>query len=80
MRLASYNVENLFNRPKVMNNTDWAKGKETLANYSKLNALLGEKTYSAAAKTKMADLMEKLGLRTTAELTRYAVKHGMITV
>lgn len=27
-----------------------------------------------------SNMMEKLGLRTTAELTRYAVKHGMITV
>jgi len=26
-----------------------------------------------------SNMMEKLGLRTTAELTRYAVKHGMIT-
>ena len=30
MRLASYNVENLFNRAKVMNATDWAKVKPTL--------------------------------------------------
>ena len=26
------------------------------------------------------NIMEKLGLRTTAELTQYAIKHGMVSV
>ena len=26
------------------------------------------------------NVMEKLGLRTTAELTQYAIKHGMVSV
>lgn len=62
MRLAVYNVENLFNRAKVMNHTDWAEGQETLKQFADLNALLGEGTYTNAMKTKMVALMEVLGL------------------
>jgi endonuclease/exonuclease/phosphatase family metal-dependent hydrolase len=62
MRLAVYNVENLFQRAKVMNLSDWAEGQETLKNFADLNALLGRKTYTAAAKTKMVELMKALGL------------------
>ena len=43
MRLASYNVENLFNRPKVMNLATWAEGKAILDRYGTLNGLLGDK-------------------------------------
>ena len=62
MRLAVYNVENLFNRAKVMNGADWAEGRETLKQFADLNALLGEATYTAAMKSKMAALMVALGL------------------
>ena len=62
MRLASYNVENLFNRPRVMNLDTWAEGKVVLDQYAALNALLGEKSYTAARRTKMVELMIALGL------------------
>lgn len=62
MRLAVYNVENLFNRAKVMNQDDWDAGRETLKQFADLNSLLGEGTYTNAKKTKMVALMEALGL------------------
>jgi endonuclease/exonuclease/phosphatase family metal-dependent hydrolase len=62
MRLAVYNVENLFNRAKVMNHTDWAEGRETLKQFADLNVLMGERTYTGAMKTKMVALMKTLGL------------------
>ncbi|MEQ1845449.1 MAG: endonuclease/exonuclease/phosphatase family protein [Nitrospira sp.] len=62
MRLAVYNVENLFNRAKVMNHADWAEGQETLKQFADLNTLLGAGTYTNAIKTKMVILMEALGL------------------
>lgn len=62
MRLAVYNVENLFSRAKVMNETDWASGRDTLKQFSDLNGLLGEETYTPAVKTKMVTLMADLGL------------------
>lgn len=62
MRLASYNVENLFDRARVMNLENWAQGKPTLDRFSALDALLGKASYSAADKDKMAALAVELGL------------------
>ncbi|MGY5957113.1 Endonuclease/exonuclease/phosphatase domain-containing protein [Kosakonia sp. BK9b] len=63
MRLASYNVENLFDRAKAMNQQDWSAGKPILERFAALNALLGELTYTAEMKQKMVVLMNELGLR-----------------
>ncbi|MDH5373525.1 MAG: endonuclease/exonuclease/phosphatase family protein [Acidimicrobiia bacterium] len=62
MRLASYNVENLFDRAKVMNLGDWSKGKPVLDAFATLNGLLGEHSYTDARKKKIAALMIELGL------------------
>jgi endonuclease/exonuclease/phosphatase family metal-dependent hydrolase len=62
MRLAAYNVENLFDRPKAMNLANWAEGRPVLDAFAALNALLGEITYTAAAKRRMVALMIELGL------------------
>ena len=62
MRLAAYNVENLFDRPIAMNFETWAEGKPILEKFAALNALLGELTYTAAVKRKMAEIMIELGL------------------
>ncbi len=62
VRLASYNVENLFSRAKAMNLRDRAKGKPVLDRFARLNALLGEHNYSAAAKRQMVQLLDELGL------------------
>lgn len=62
MRLASYNVENLFSRAKAMNLGSWANGKPILEKFAKLNALLGEQSYSAAMKRRMIELFVELGL------------------
>ncbi len=62
MRLASYNVENLFDRAKAMNLATWADGKPTLEKFAALDGLLGEIAYTPAAKAQMATLMIELGL------------------
>ncbi|TKT80206.1 endonuclease/exonuclease/phosphatase family protein [Aquamicrobium sp. LC103] len=62
MRLAVYNVENLFDRAKAMNLDSWAEGRPILEAFAALNALLGEITYSAADRTRMVTLMKRLGL------------------
>ncbi|ANV99811.1 endonuclease/exonuclease/phosphatase family protein [Bradyrhizobium icense] len=67
MRIAAYNIENLFDRPRAMNLNTWQDGKPILEKFAKLNALLGETTYSAAARTKMANLMIELGLERSDE-------------
>ncbi|PLR41723.1 endonuclease/exonuclease/phosphatase [Chimaeribacter californicus] len=62
MRLASYNVENLFDRAAVMDQAGWSKGKPVLEKFAALNELLGEITYTDAMKKKMVALMVDLGL------------------
>jgi endonuclease/exonuclease/phosphatase family metal-dependent hydrolase len=62
MRLATYNVENLFDRAKAMNLDSWAEGRPVLEKFAELNGLLGEITYTAAAKQRMVRLLIDLGL------------------
>jgi endonuclease/exonuclease/phosphatase family metal-dependent hydrolase len=62
MRLAAYNVENLFDRAKAMNLDTWDQGRPVLEAFAKLNALLGKINYSAADKQQMVQLMIYLGL------------------
>jgi hypothetical protein len=62
MRLAGYNVENLFDRAKAMNLATWNQGRPVLEAFAKLNALLGQINYSAADKRRMVQLMLYLGL------------------
>lgn len=63
MRLASYNVENLFDRAKAMNQGSWEQGKPVLEAFAALNKLLGEVVYTAEMKNKMVELMNELGLQ-----------------
>jgi endonuclease/exonuclease/phosphatase family metal-dependent hydrolase len=62
MRLAVYNVENLFDRPRAMNLGSWNEGKAILQDFAALSELLGELDYTAARKARMAELMIRLGL------------------
>ena len=67
MRLASYNVENLFNRAKIMNQPTSAEVREILKAFADLNALLGQVNYTDARKQQMVALIEKLGLTKSDE-------------
>ncbi len=62
VRLAVYNVENLFDRAKAMNLESWDEGRPVLERFAALNALLGQVAYSASDKDRMAALMVELGL------------------
>lgn len=60
MKLASYNVENLFQRARVLNLATWEEGRDVLQWQAELNRILGKAKYSAADKNKIIDLMQKL--------------------
>ena len=62
VRVASYNVENLFERANALNTTSWSVGKPILDAYRDVNALIMEPVYSAADKTKIRDLLVKLDI------------------
>lgn len=63
MRLASYNVENLFERPAIMNLPSWDDGREILNHYARLTKLLESETYSASIKEQILDTAEELGIK-----------------
>jgi endonuclease/exonuclease/phosphatase family metal-dependent hydrolase len=67
MRVASFNVENLFARAKALNLDTWAAGKSVLAAQAELNALFEEVVYSDAIKLRMLELLATLGLRRSDE-------------
>jgi hypothetical protein len=67
MRIASFNVENLFSRARALNQDTWAEGKVILDEYSKLNKLLQKPTYSATTKTSILESIAKLGLNNSDE-------------
>ena len=62
MRIASFNVENLFSRARALNLETWSQGKEILAEFRSLNTLLQEPTYTNAIKKDILASIEKLGL------------------
>ena len=62
MRLASYNVENLFARAKAMSLASWAEGKPILDKFAKANALLGEHVYTTVTRRRLVELLLALGL------------------
>jgi endonuclease/exonuclease/phosphatase family metal-dependent hydrolase len=62
MKLASYNVENLFDRPVAMDQATWAAGADTLKNHAELNQILGKAKYTAADKNKIIALLKALKL------------------
>ena len=50
VRIASFNVENLFARPKAFNTADWSLGEPILDAHKKVNALFAKDPYSPADK------------------------------
>lgn len=62
MRLASFNVENLFDRAVALNQSNWAQGRPALEAVTRLNRLLNKPTYSANDKQKILELLTFLKL------------------
>jgi hypothetical protein len=62
VRIASYNVENLFARPRAFNTDSWAEGRPILNAYHRVNALFSKANYSAADKRRIRDYLVTLDI------------------
>jgi hypothetical protein len=62
VRIASFNVENLFARPKAFNTTNWSVGRPVLDAYRDVNALFSNPVYSADDKQRIRDLLVVLDI------------------
>lgn len=60
--MASYNVENLFARPKVFDTADWSAGEPILAAYHEFGGLAAKPTYTTADRRRLRDLLLRLGV------------------
>ncbi|WP_415640192.1 endonuclease/exonuclease/phosphatase family protein [Paenibacillus taichungensis] len=85
LRLASYNVENLFERAKILNADQWIEnrnlsGREVLEEFAQLNSLLAQPTYSPSDKIEIVRLLETLGLKESDESTFVVLRrnHGTL--
>src|SRR5437763_14196853 len=63
MRIASFNVENMFRRAVALNFLSPDDGKPILTEYAKLNSLLREPDYTTPIKNQILASLEKLGLK-----------------
>lgn len=72
MKLASFNVENLFLRARALNNETFAEGRDILKAQADLNRILGKPRYTAADKSKIIALLDQLGL-TKSDKSKFAV-------
>jgi endonuclease/exonuclease/phosphatase family metal-dependent hydrolase len=71
MRIATFNVENLFERPSIMNMNDWSLGANVLADYSRLNDLVSQKTYSQDDKDETLKIMAQYKGLISNEVSKY---------
>lgn len=62
MRLASYNVENLFLRARALNQETWKEGKPILEAVKALNTVLAKAHYGAKEKREILALLRTLKL------------------
>ena len=62
MRIASFNVQNLFDRAKAMNMGTWTAGRPILEAYTAVNTLFQADVYDAATKRRILGRLEQLGL------------------
>ncbi|WP_138761066.1 endonuclease/exonuclease/phosphatase family protein [Modestobacter altitudinis] len=62
MRIASFNVENLFERARALDPSHWETGRPVLERQARVNAVLGRPEYSDDDKAEIVDLLDALGL------------------
>ena len=67
MRIASFNVENLFSRARALNQDTWTEGREILTEYTRLNKLLQRASYTTAVREDILESIDKLGLNRSDE-------------
>jgi len=65
IRIASFNVENLFARPKAFSSSDWSVGEPLLNAYEEVSALIQKTSYTANDKARIRDLLITLEIYTT---------------
>ena len=64
VRIASFNVENLFARPNAFRSTDMTVAEPVLAAYAEVNELIKQPVYSDPDKARIRNLLVALDIYT----------------
>jgi endonuclease/exonuclease/phosphatase family metal-dependent hydrolase len=72
MRLASFNLENLFLRARALNAGTFAEGRDILKAHADINRILGKHKYTAGDKAKIVELLGTLGLK-KSDQSKFAI-------
>jgi len=67
MKIAAFNVENLFDRPKAFNESDTTVTQSTIKAVAELNSIFEEDEYEDAQKARILELIEQLELNEREE-------------
>jgi endonuclease/exonuclease/phosphatase family metal-dependent hydrolase len=59
MRLATFNVENMFERASIMNLSNWKEGEPVLQDFAALTNLIEKPQYTLADKKEMLEIIQK---------------------
>jgi endonuclease/exonuclease/phosphatase family metal-dependent hydrolase len=80
MRIAAFNVENLFNRARALDQRTWAAGRPVLEAYQRIATLLEEPDYTPEIKAEILRTLTRLGLRRgdTAPFARLRQNRGRL--
>ncbi len=76
MRIASYNVENLFDRAKLLATAEWSEARPMLDAYTELTKLLQRQEYTAEDKKSILRLLGVLGLTTSDESPLFLLRQN----
>jgi endonuclease/exonuclease/phosphatase family metal-dependent hydrolase len=80
LRIAGFNVENLFNRARALDQRTWSMGRPVLEAYQRVCTLLEETAYTAEVKHDILRELRRLGLRDgdTAKFARLRQNRGRL--
>lgn len=81
MRLASFNVENMFLRAVALNQDELQEGRPALEKQAQLNDIFAKPVYSNADKQRIIELLDELGLLNDDMGGRFAIlrqNHGKL--
>ncbi|MCU7726952.1 endonuclease/exonuclease/phosphatase family protein [Actinoplanes sp. KI2] len=80
MRIAAFNVENLFNRARALDQRTWSAGRPVLEAYERICTLLEEPVYDELTQREILRELARLGLRNgdTARFARLRQNRGRL--
>jgi endonuclease/exonuclease/phosphatase family metal-dependent hydrolase len=71
LRIATFNVENLFEEPRAMASSDWSVGQSAIDAAHELNALFEHEEYSDEDRARMLELLDEQRLLSTRPNNKY---------